>query len=104
MQAPWTVCCGLWAVPGAGEGLGGFCGCAPLPVRVTRRCARVQFCLLFVEAEFIYRAVGFKCTYMYIYFSDCVPLQGFTKIEYSSLCCLVGSCWLSILHIVFCVD
>lgn len=22
MQAPWTVCCGLWAVPGAGEELG----------------------------------------------------------------------------------
>ena len=104
------VCAGpldgvLWALGGAGGwgGAGGLCGCAPLPVRVTRRCARVQFCLLFVEAEFIYRAVSFKCTYIYIYFSDCVTLQVFTKIEYSSLCCMVGSCWSSILRIVFCV-
>ena len=79
VQAPWTVCCGSGRRWGLG-GAGGFLWLAHLlAVWVTRQCARVQFCLLFVEAEFIYSAVSFKCTYIYIYFFQIVFPYRFLK-------------------------
>ena len=40
---------------------------------------------------------------LYIYFSDSVPYRLLQKIEYSSLCYIVGLCCLSILYIVACM-
>ena len=41
--------------------------------------------------------------YIYIFFHIPFPYRSLQNIEYSSLCCTVGPCWLSILYIVVCI-
>ena len=42
--------------------------------------------------------------YIHMYFFQILfPYRLLQNIEYSSLCCIVGLCWLSILYVVVCI-
>ena len=44
------------------------------------------------------------CTYTYIHHIHSLRCFSLIDIKYSSLCCAVGPCWLSILYIVLCIS
>ena len=48
-------------------------------------------------------SVVHMCINIYILFQILFPYRLLQNIEYSSLCYIVGSCWLSILYIVVCI-
>ena len=70
-----------------------------------------QLCFFSWDIVDLQGCVNFRCTTkwfsstdIYIYFFQIFsPYRLLQNIEYSSLCCIVGPCWLSILYIVVCI-